>query len=450
MLSLVAAFSLAVDIPLVTFDGAPATTHKFVELNDPVMGGRSTGTWTVSGGLGIFDGQVVDVPSLKAPGFIKAAADGKFADVSPAAMGSLVLRVRSTTPAYRGFRVSFASGSLSAGYACAGGGSIPLSRGCYKAKFSVPSGNFTDVSIPFANFSDVWSPATGEQTKKCSEDARVCPSASKLAAITRIEVWAEGALGKAHLEVLSISASAPALRAESHTSTRATQVNSQVVREAVSELEAMAEAEAGKMHVASSGDCPTVTTQPDFNLTEYVAGGSWYVQQSMAVTYLPATDNYCVRTDYAFIDSTHAHVHNYANAHGVNGHVVDSNANLKILGGICAEVVNTTDPAKLSVGPCKLPDWVPGARGPYWVVAAGPSAEKYEWALVSGGQPTHKAAGGCRTGTGVNGSGLWIFTRAPARDDEVVKQVRAVAHAKGFDVSVLQDVVQTGCLYKPA
>merc|ERR1711998_508189 len=46
------------------------------------MGGRSTGTWTLGDGFGILDGEVVDVPSLSAPGFIKAAADGKFPDIS--------------------------------------------------------------------------------------------------------------------------------------------------------------------------------------------------------------------------------------------------------------------------------------------------------------------------------------------------------------------------------
>ena len=38
-----------------------------------VMGGKSTGTFAVSNQLGIFDGEVVDVPFLKAPGFIKAS-----------------------------------------------------------------------------------------------------------------------------------------------------------------------------------------------------------------------------------------------------------------------------------------------------------------------------------------------------------------------------------------
>ena len=199
---------LGADVPLATFDGKAGTTFDFKELNDPVMGGQSTGTWKLDlAGFGVFDGQVVDVPSLKAPGFIKAAADGSFPDASAAASGDLVLEVRSSTPDYQGFRVSFASGTLSPSYACAGGGSIPMSRGCFKAKFQVPSGSdFAEVRIPFHAFSDKWSPATGEQTATCAQDPSACPTAQRLAAIKRLEVWAEGALGKIHLEIKSISA----------------------------------------------------------------------------------------------------------------------------------------------------------------------------------------------------------------------------------------------------
>mmetsp|Transcript_75042 Transcript_75042/g.148548 ORF Transcript_75042/g.148548 Transcript_75042/m.148548 type:complete len:128 (-) Transcript_75042:51-434(-) len=112
VLPVVAAASISNEIPLVTFDGAKGTTHKFAELNDPVMGGKSTGTWSLNttGGFGIFDGEVVIVPSLKAPGFIEAHADGKFADLSAAAEGDLVLRVRSS-PEYKGWKVSLASGA---------------------------------------------------------------------------------------------------------------------------------------------------------------------------------------------------------------------------------------------------------------------------------------------------------------------------------------------------
>jgi hypothetical protein len=156
------------------------------------------------------DGEVKDVPSLKAPGFIKAAADGSFPDASAEIAGDLVLTVRTSTPTYKGFRVSFATG-YAAAYSCAGGGSMPFSRGCFKAKFDVPSGNtFVKVRIPFNQFSDMWSPSTGEQTTKCADDKSVCPTARTLKNISRLEVWAEGVDGVVNLEVSSISAESSA------------------------------------------------------------------------------------------------------------------------------------------------------------------------------------------------------------------------------------------------
>mmetsp|Transcript_36551 Transcript_36551/g.60544 ORF Transcript_36551/g.60544 Transcript_36551/m.60544 type:complete len:391 (+) Transcript_36551:49-1221(+) len=194
-------------LDLITFDGAPRSTFKFVELNDPVMGGQSHGTWSLGSAYGVMDGEVKDVPSLQAPGFIKAAADGSFADISAAFGGDLVIEARSTTPNYKGFRVTFAAGTLSPAYSCAGGGSIPFSRGCFKAKFSVPAGDaWSMIRIPFNDFSDKWSPATGEQTVTCAASEDVCPTAKVLSSIIRIELWAEGADGKVHLEVKSIRA----------------------------------------------------------------------------------------------------------------------------------------------------------------------------------------------------------------------------------------------------
>merc|ERR1712048_686752 len=169
--------------------------------------GKSTGTWALGENFGILDGEVVDVPSLSAPGFIKAAADGKFPDISAFIDGNLVLSVRTSTPDYAGYRVTFVSGALSAEFACAAGGSLPLSRGCFKNKFTVPAGDdFVEVKIPFNTFSDKWSSATGEQTTTCADDADVCPTAAKLKKIQRVEFWGEGALGKLHLEVRSVSA----------------------------------------------------------------------------------------------------------------------------------------------------------------------------------------------------------------------------------------------------
>eukprot|EP00438_Fugacium_kawagutii_P034904 Skav224150 [mRNA] locus=scaffold462:423304:424223:- [translate_table: standard] len=59
------------DILLASFDGQ--ATHSWKQMNDPVMGGKSTGSFAVANDVGVFDGEVVDVPFLKAPGFIKAS-----------------------------------------------------------------------------------------------------------------------------------------------------------------------------------------------------------------------------------------------------------------------------------------------------------------------------------------------------------------------------------------
>jgi hypothetical protein len=153
------------------------------------------------------DGTVRDVPSLHAPGFIKAYADGTYKDVSTAITGDLILHVRSSTADYTGFRVSFAAGTLDPNHACAGGDVVPFSGGCFKSKIFVQSGDeFSEVRIPFNMFSDHWSPATGDQLTTCSEDPKVCPTAKDLAGIKRIEVWAEGVEGDVHIEVKSISA----------------------------------------------------------------------------------------------------------------------------------------------------------------------------------------------------------------------------------------------------
>ena len=210
MLIIVAAVGLTLSIPLVTFDGAPGTTFKFYELNDPVMGGRSSGNWSVSGSTGVFQGTVRTVPSLSAPGFITAAADGKFADASAAtANGALQLELRSSTSQYSGYRVSFASGSALPSFACAGGGSLPVSRGCFKANFSFGAaapGYWYNLTVPFSDFTDLWSPATGAPTKTCAQDKSACVTAEKLKHIQRMQVWGEGVNGDVKLEIRSISA----------------------------------------------------------------------------------------------------------------------------------------------------------------------------------------------------------------------------------------------------
>ena len=131
------------------------------------------------------------MPSLQAPGFINAQAHGRFNDASAALSGDLILRVRSSTPEYPAFRVSFGAYNTRE----------------FKADFVVPKGeSFSEIRIPFNMFSDKWDPYTGEQTVTCAEDPDVCPTLESLKNLRSMSVLAEGALGYVHLEVKSISA----------------------------------------------------------------------------------------------------------------------------------------------------------------------------------------------------------------------------------------------------
>ena len=187
----------------------PKMTPKLIPIS-LLQGGVSTGTWTVNedGQYGVLNGTVEDVPALKAPGFITANGGGHFVDVSQFIDGDLILKVRSSTANYTGFRVSFAAGILVVPeYACASGAALPFSGGCYKAHYAVPAGDdFSEVRIPFNQFSDHWNSATGELTKTCAEHPEVCPTAHELRHIKRIDFWAEGVKGDVHLEIMSVSA----------------------------------------------------------------------------------------------------------------------------------------------------------------------------------------------------------------------------------------------------
>merc|ERR1711871_103773 len=222
-----AASSGDASVYLATFDGRPGTTFDWRELNDPVMGGRSSGTLTTTGmqlrdlpARGIFDGECEIVPFLKAPGFCKAstekegsAAPDTYNDVSEFISGALFLKVRTTTPGYYGFKVAFGAKNATKPHPS------PYSHGSnsFKADFNVTGSNdFQTVKIPFNNFSIDWSDFTGEcdtvdpngnRHLCCSaKHPEVCPQAHHLKAITFLSVWAEGVAGKFHLEIESIGA----------------------------------------------------------------------------------------------------------------------------------------------------------------------------------------------------------------------------------------------------
>ena len=84
-------------------------------MNDPVMGGQSVGTFSAVDDLGIFDGQVVDVPFLAALGFIKVdvvdnASGGIFPDIS--SCSAITLDVNASD--FAGYRFSSSAALLAA------------------------------------------------------------------------------------------------------------------------------------------------------------------------------------------------------------------------------------------------------------------------------------------------------------------------------------------------
>mmetsp|Transcript_440 Transcript_440/g.634 ORF Transcript_440/g.634 Transcript_440/m.634 type:complete len:249 (+) Transcript_440:809-1555(+) len=183
----------------------------------------------------------------------------------------------------------------------------------------------------------------------------------------------------------------------------------------------------------SEEGCKEVTTQENFDLEKFISA-KWYVQQQMEVDYLPKSRNFCVTAEYSKRSFSF-----FGYTINVKNLAFESDKTTKQQGDLCASEDGSDDPAKLQVAPCFLPK---AFAGPYWVVSYD---EEQGYALISGGQPTIPGTNGCRTGSGTNNSGLWIFTRNQVRDDELVNRVRSIAQEKGFDISVLNDVDQTSC-----
>mmetsp|Transcript_62190 Transcript_62190/g.148363 ORF Transcript_62190/g.148363 Transcript_62190/m.148363 type:complete len:221 (-) Transcript_62190:70-732(-) len=190
------------DIPLVTFDGVNETKHQWRQMNDPVMGGKSTGTFKIDTekSLGILDGEVANVPFLHAPGFIKADVcdsaplDHVFPDINGCKGIEIVSMADSN---YTGWRFSFGRAHPKEGKRYAYG---------HKADFYPPVGEFGSVVIPLMNFTNYWDDATGDAIVTCTQDSRFCPDEKTLHDMRTLGFWAEGVLGKVHLELKSVTA----------------------------------------------------------------------------------------------------------------------------------------------------------------------------------------------------------------------------------------------------
>eukprot|EP00933_Yihiella_yeosuensis_P048289 TRINITY_DN4439_c0_g1_i1.p1 TRINITY_DN4439_c0_g1~~TRINITY_DN4439_c0_g1_i1.p1 ORF type:complete len:225 (-),score=46.69 TRINITY_DN4439_c0_g1_i1:287-961(-) len=189
--------------------------------------------------------------------------------------------------------------------------------------------------------------------------------------------------------------------------------------------------------VEKESKCPEVTVAQNFDLSAFVKS-RWYIQQQMNIDYLPKDSNNCVYAEYEVLSKPTFWGYDVQ----VHNHAVTDAGKIRDSGSYICATIGKQEPAKLEVGPCFLPRLSGWTTGPYWVLAFD---DEKGYALISGGQPTIKTESGCRTGTGANGSGLWIFTREQQRNEELIQEARGIAAAKGFDLSVLNDIDNSKC-----
>lgn len=189
-----AAGALATNLPLATFDGAKGTTWSWQAVNDPVMGGSSSSTFSVDSerSLGIWDGEVRIVSFLGAPGFCNLQAPGLFktaAFPSVAGASGLVVRARETnSTGLTHFNVMLMTK----------GAKHLFKQGVYMANFTM-TGAMEDHFLPLEAFQCSW---RGQKVTWCPD------LKTQLDQVTNVGVGTAfpGTAGKFHVEVASISA----------------------------------------------------------------------------------------------------------------------------------------------------------------------------------------------------------------------------------------------------
>jgi len=188
---------------IIVLEDFASPQHKWVEMNDPVMGGTSTGTFSVDHSttedVGIFHGTVEIVSFLNAPGFIKAETTKgeSWPDVSTCEGLRFVLR--SATPSYQGFRVSFGNKKPPHSFQYTYG---------FKANLHLDGDDsgFQTVDLPFDQFTDKWDAGTGDAVVTCAENKEFCPDEASKKDLFAIAVWGEGVEGEVDLEIQSVAA----------------------------------------------------------------------------------------------------------------------------------------------------------------------------------------------------------------------------------------------------
>jgi len=187
------------------------------------------------------------------------------------------------------------------------------------------------------------------------------------------------------------------------------------------------------------GECKKVSTQEDFVFNDFISK-PWYAHMQAPTRFNPPENNYCVTAQYEVRDRPSipwgytVDVANKGRVGSTDGEPTGAE--------LCAWEKNSSDPAKLGVAPCEIPRRL---SGDFWVIRYN---EDEGYAIISGGQPTVPSGntGLCKTGKGVDQTGLWYFSRSPTRNETLISYLDDIAqNEEGFDTSVLLPVDHVGC-----
>lgn len=224
------------------------------------------------------------------------------------------------------------------------------------------------------------------------------------------------------------------------------------------------------------GDCQCLSPQgtgsnpTPFNKTEYIKK-TWYIQKQQTNGFQPVEDLFCVTATYNETfrgdplslgplgneapDGGYFLAFNNCHKGGTNSGTrcaehADPAFEPGFASPLCARNYQVDVPSAIKVAPCGLPQ---SLSGDYWVAAAGPAQNNYEWALVVAGQTTELLDDGlCTTPDSCSGAaqtdcGLWVLTRAKVPSAEVMAAVEDAAAKQGISFQKMINIDHSDCNY---
>lgn len=192
-------------------------------------------------------------------------------------------------------------------------------------------------------------------------------------------------------------------------------------------------------------ECKAVQSLDSFDFMEYISA-KWFAQEQRPGPFQPVSQNFCTTAQYSLINesgepNSNGYAINVLNiAQDAEGNVFTSND--PGLGPLCGgkNVFPGDKDSELTVGLCPVPVFAFGDSN-YWVVAYD---EEDGYALISGGQPDVPTSDGLCSYSNPN-AGLWIFSRCPEPNYEMISKYRQIARDNGIDPTVLNPVNHQGC-----